>query len=67
MIFYDTWVFMIFLFQHIKNAPVAVGNTTPEGEYKGKVDFKCENENCLSGATFQNHQIKTPDFGCGGF
>ena len=32
-----------------------------------KLIFKCKNENCLSGATFQNNQIKTPDFGCGGF
>ena len=32
-----------------------------------KLTFKCKKENCLYGPTFQNRQIKTPDFGCGGF
>ena len=32
-----------------------------------KLTFKCEKENCLFGPTFQNRQIKTVDYGCGGF
>ena len=67
MIFFVTWALMIFRFQEIKNECDAVVNTTWDQENKENLIFKCKTDNYLSGTTFQNRRIKTPDFEYEGF
>ena len=57
--------FWIFLKKQEKPRPLISSHS--KLNTREKLLFKCENENCLSGAAFQNHQIKAPNFQFGGF